>query len=175
MPSNLFLTGPRGIGKTTLLWGVLGQHQVSPGGFAVEKVYRHGRRVALDLVDLSSGRRAGLAGFSGHRPVVDHSCFLTVGVPAIAGAMESRRVVVMDELGRFELAVPAFMHAVMAALDSPLPVVGVIKDESNPFLDAVRARPDVRVIRLDPRERAAAEAEFAGALRRLLEGWAGTG
>jgi nucleoside-triphosphatase len=70
----------------------------------------------------------------------------------------------MDELGRFELGSPAFLAAVGEALDSSVPVVGVLKAESNPFLDSIRARPDTAVIDLDQ----AAEARFAAALTELL-------
>jgi len=70
----------------------------------------------------------------------------------------------MDELGRFELGSPAFLDVVREALASPIPVVGVLKAESNPFLDSIRARPDTAVIDLDQ----SAETRFAAALAELL-------
>lgn len=201
--TNLFLTGPPGTGKTTLLFFALkaclpldarwpdrrpapAESAPAPwrgwpgvGGFVVKRVYRAGRRVALDLVDLGTGQRATLVSFPAPGPPrVAPEAFAGVGVPAIRRALDSSRVVVMDELGRFELGSPAFLAAVGEALASPVPVVGVLKAESNPFLDSIRARPDTVVISLDPADgdpasrapdfRQAAEARFAAALAELL-------
>ncbi len=182
--TNLFLTGPRGAGKTMLLFRGLksylpggaeavggpapignlagGRWRAWPGlgGFTVKKVYRGGRRVAFDLVDLATGERATVASFpAGHsplalpgdeRPQVNPEAFERVGVSAVRRAIKDSRVVVMDELGRFELGAPAFLEAVREALDSQVPVIGVLKAESNQFLDAVRARRDTVCVTIDP-------------------------
>ncbi len=206
--TNLFLTGPPGTGKTTILFSALkaclpdplfapnrpagreartrpaptpsaGPDRRGAGGFVVKKVYRAGRRAAMDLVDLGTGCRATLVSFPAPGwPEVKSGAFVEVGVPAIRGALARAAIVVMDELGRFELAEPAFLVAVREALDSPVPVVGVLKAESNPFLDAIRARSDTAVISLDPATRdpggrdpalrKGAEARFTAALAGLL-------
>jgi nucleoside-triphosphatase THEP1 len=55
----------------------------------------------------------------------------------------------MDEIGRMELCSPAFQKAIDRALDSPKPVLGTIQDRTNAFLDSVRERPDVEVLRVN--------------------------
>jgi nucleoside-triphosphatase THEP1 len=55
----------------------------------------------------------------------------------------------MDEIGRMELCSEAFQEAVREALGSPVPILGTIQDRRNAFLDAVRARADVEVVRVD--------------------------
>ena len=55
-------------------------------------------------------------------------------------------LLLMDELGRLELRAEAFRAAVLSALDGNVPVLGVVKPESNPFLDAVRAHPRTVVL-----------------------------
>jgi nucleoside-triphosphatase len=184
--TNLFLTGPPGTGKTSLLFSALKAclpldaswpGWPGAGGFVVKRVYRGGRRVALDLVDLATGQRATLVSFPApDRPQVTLEAFTGIGAAAVRRALEEARVVVMDELGRFEQGAPAFLAAVHEALDSPIPVVGVLKAESNPFLDAIRARPDTLIVNLEPPRnlRRAAEAQFAEAVAELLEDRAAT-
>jgi len=179
-PTNLFLTGPSGTGKTTMLFSVLGDTGpgfLGPpgiGGFVVKRIYEEGHRVAMDLVDLGSGERARLLDFGAPgggpgAPRVRIEAFTRVGVPAIQRALRAARLVVMDELGRFELKAPLFLEAVTRALDSPVPVVGVLKAESNLFLDGIRARPDVKVVTLgDSGAYAEVRVAFEAAFRDLL-------
>ncbi len=134
--------------------------------------------MAMDLVDVGdlegagSPRRARLASFSaGGRPLVRRKAFLEVGVPAIRSALTlPARVVVMDELGRWELESLEFLRAVREALDSSNPVAGVLKDESNPFLDEVRRRRDTLVIPVAATapSRETARAAFTAALGSIL-------
>jgi nucleoside-triphosphatase THEP1 len=56
------------------------------------------------------------------------------------------KIIVMDELGFMELPARAFTEAVMRALDGEVPVLGVLRKDSNPFLDAVGTHPKVRVV-----------------------------
>lgn len=166
---KIFLQGPPGVGKTTLLFMSLKALRVNYGGFVVKKVYAAGKRVAMDMVDLGLGHRARLVSFTyAGEPSVNLGSFSSVGVGAIRTALARAELVVMDELGRFELPVPDFLQAVFDALDSSVRVVGVIKEEHNPFLDAVRSRHDVKIIRMDHTCRDAAGARFHALLESVL-------
>ncbi|MGI6631885.1 MAG: nucleoside-triphosphatase [Bacillota bacterium] len=157
---NLFLTGRSGVGKTTAIFRALRTSGLDYGGFVVKRRIERSRRTSMEIIDLSSGMKASIASFSPFGKVAPiPTSFVTVGVPAIASALRDKQLVVMDELGRFELGAPEFMQEVFRALDSPTPVVGVLKAESNPFLDSVRARPDVTVIPVSEESR-----EYAYAL-----------
>lgn len=183
--SNLFLTGPRGVGKTTILFRALRYCRVRAGGYVVKKVFREGRRVGMDIVDLTTGGRRRLITFIEARgsqvpevpvwgwslpvPVVDLGGFVEVGIPAIRSALESRAdIVVLDEIGRFEVGVPGFVDMIDEALCSPVPVTGVLKAESNALLDGIRARPDIRLVHVDRAGRNTAETEYRQLLRDLL-------
>ena len=67
----------------------------------------------------------------------------------------------MDELGRMELEAHAFRAAVLAAIASGTPVLGVIKPEHNEFLDAVRAQKGVELFPLTIENRGEAPAAIA--------------
>jgi nucleoside-triphosphatase len=57
-------------------------------------------------------------------------------------------VVVVDELGKMELASAAFRDAVMELLDRDVAVVATVQGARHRFTDALRRRPDVRVVRV---------------------------
>ena len=70
-------------------------------------------------------------------------------------------VILMDELGRMELDAHAFRAAVIAAIHSGTPVLGVIKPEHNAFLDEVRAQNGVELFPLTIENREEAPAAIA--------------
>lgn len=164
---NLFLTGSRGAGKTTILFRTLRELGVSIGGFVVKELYRHNAREELIMVDLSTGERGTMVRFIDGKPIPDCRVFDILGVHAIRLALDESRLVVLDELGRLELGASAFQQAVFDALSSSAPVVGVIKPESNPFLDAIRMRQDVEIIRVDTWNRDEAKRLLTQALVKL--------
>ena len=151
---NVFVTGRPGIGKTTLIERVLDALDVDAGGFYTRELLDGGSRVGFSII--------GLHGDSGVLAHVDHespfrvgkygvNCedLERVGVRAIDEALKCSRLIVMDEIGRMELCSPGFQEAVGRALDSPVPVLGTVQDRANAFLDSVRARPDVEVMRVN--------------------------
>ena len=70
-------------------------------------------------------------------------------------------ILLMDELGRMELDAHAFRAAVLAAVNSGTPVLGVIKPEHNAFLDEVRAQSGVELFPLTTENRGEAPAAIA--------------
>ena len=71
-----------------------------------------------------------------------------IGARALEEGLSSRGLILIDEIGSMEMFSPRFQEAVIACLDSPRPVFGVIKAESNPFIDRIASRPDVKIIEL---------------------------
>ena len=166
---NIFVTGRPGVGKTTLIRRVLDSLGSDVGGFYTHEIREGGRRVGFAISDLRGGEGV-LAHVSVESPYrvgrygVNREDLERVGVPSVLDAIETSCVVVMDEIGRMELCSEAFQDAVGAALDSPKPVVGTIQDRHNAFLDAVRARADVEVLRLTKENR---DAMVAAVLQRI--------
>jgi nucleoside-triphosphatase len=151
---NVFVTGRPGVGKTTLIRRVLGRLDADAGGFYTAEIREDGARVGFSIVGLNGERgelaRVGLASsFRVGRYGVNRDDLERVGVRALQEAVSRSGLVVMDEIGRMELCSESFRAAVGAALDSTTPVFGTIQDRSNPFLDAVRARADTEVLRVD--------------------------
>ncbi len=170
---NLFVTGRPGIGKTTLIERVLAALDIDAGGFYTRELLDDGRRVGFSIV--------GLHGEQGVLAHVDHESSFRVGkygvncedlervgVRAIDEAVKHSGLIVMDEIGRMELCSQAFQGAVGRALSSPTPVLGTIQDRSNAFLDSVRARPDVKILRVSTGNRECLVPVLRDLIRELL-------
>jgi len=151
MGRTCLLTGRPGVGKTTCLRRVLDLLQVPTGGFVTDELRERGNRVGFGLVTLD-GRRATLAHVSIAGPPrvgrygVNLDALDRLGVPAIREAVRDGHVVVIDEIGKMEMASSAFRQAVEEALESPAAVLGTILAGSHPWGDRVKGHPAVRLI-----------------------------
>jgi nucleoside-triphosphatase len=152
-PVRLLLEGRPGTGKTTVvrrLADLLSEAGVPATGFVTEEVRERGRRVGFRIEALS-GRRGMLAHVDLRGPPrvgkygVDLSTFEQVALPALAKAEESG-LVVIDELGKMELASDAFRTAVAGLFDRPVSVVATVLASRHPFTDALKRRSDVETI-----------------------------
>jgi nucleoside-triphosphatase len=97
---------------------------------------------------------------------VDLAAFERVALPAL-GDPGLGGVVVVDELGRMELASTAFRAAVLELLERDVAVVATVHQTRDRFTDALKRRPDIRVLRVT-------EATRDALPRRLVERLVGT-
>jgi len=155
--SNILITGYPGVGKTTLIREVLNELRVNPVGFYTEEIREEGKRVGFRIESLTPGlpkmqgilARIDLPGSYHRGPyTINIRDMEEIGARALEDALCCRGLILIDEIGSMELASSRFQEAVMACLDSPRPVLGVIKAESNPFTDRIASRPDVEIIEL---------------------------
>ena len=149
---KLLLTGPPGIGKTTVIQKVLSGIEISTGGFYTNEIRREGRRVGFSLKTLEGeeGILAHIAHHKGYRVGrygVDIDSFEAVVLPALEWALREKEIIVIDEIGRMELFSQAFQEMVMRVLDQDeRHVLGVIQQGKEPFAASVKRRGDVEVI-----------------------------
>jgi nucleoside-triphosphatase len=151
MGRAILLTGRPGVGKTTCLLRTLERLGGPAGGFVTEEIRAQGVRVGFALVTLD-GRRATLAhvGRTGAPRVgkygVDVGALDRVGVPAVREAARAGQLVVIDEIGKMELASAAFRLVVEEALRGPAPVLGTILAGPHPWADRIKADPAVTLV-----------------------------
>ena len=150
---RLLLEGRPGIGKTTVarrLLHLLQEAGVPVGGFTTAELRTGGRREGF-VVEAASGAREVLAhvGLPGRPRVgrygVDLAAFERVALPALR-IPRPGRVVVVDELGKIELASAAFCEAVVELLERDVAVVATVQVARHRFTDALRRRPDIRLV-----------------------------
>jgi nucleoside-triphosphatase len=152
------LTGRPGVGKTTALRRALALLDRPAGGFFTAEMRRGGARVGFAIETLD-GRRATLAHVErkGSPRVgkygVDVETLDRLGVPALRSAIEAGRLVVIDEIGKMEMASAAFRDAVEAALRSRAPILGTILRQPQPWADRIKAAHGVTVIEVTPANR----------------------
>lgn len=171
-PVKILLEGRPGSGKSTVaqrLVDLLRKQGARVGGFVTAELRERGRRVGF-AVETFDGERATLAHVSLPGPPrvsrygVDLEAFERVALPALAAA-EHADVIVLDELGKMELASERFCKAVSALFDGTIPVVATTHVVRYPFTDALKRREDVERLPVTQKTRDALPAELAERLR----------
>ncbi|WP_297062318.1 NTPase [Thermococcus sp.] len=135
---RVFVTGPAGVGKTTLVervareverWGYI------VGGMITREVRRGGKRVGFRITALDTGEEGTLASLRGtsHLPGVPFGKYIVhldelerVGVSAIRRALVEADLIVIDEIGPMEYKSDEFIKAVGEVLKSEKPLLAVV-------------------------------------------------
>ncbi|XP_020041367.2 cancer-related nucleoside-triphosphatase [Castor canadensis] len=167
MARHVFLTGPPGVGKTTLIQKaceLLQSSGVPVDGFYTEEVRQGGRRIGFDVVTLSGARgplsRVGSESPPGKREcrvgqyIVDLTSFEQWALPVLwnagPGGGPRQRVCVIDEIGKMELFSQPFTQAVRQTLSMPgtivLGTIPVPKGKPLALVEEIRNRHDVTVL-----------------------------
>jgi nucleoside-triphosphatase len=161
---KVLLTGRPGCGKTTLIKRVATTRTGRAAGFYTEEIRQAGTRVGFKLVTLD-GKEAVIAhvDFKSSEHVGKYGLNLSgledVGVQALRDALRTRQAVIIDEIGPMEIRSQIFRKVVLEALYSSLTVLGTIAARPLPFIETIKARPDVRLVevRRDNRDQLVSE------------------
>jgi len=155
------------VGKTTIVKQVVDVLGGEAGGFYTEEIRQGGRRLGFKIITLE-GEEGVLAhvDIKGAPRVSKYGVNVRdleeVGVVALRRAIEERRYVVIDEIGKMELYSQEFRRAVMEALGSEKVVLGTVMASRHPWVDTLKARPEVTVLTVT-------EGNREGIARRILD------
>jgi nucleoside-triphosphatase len=160
LSQHIFLTGAVQVGKSTLIRRLLTAAALVPEGFRTlgGPVDAQGNSAVhlfpavgtpLFCPDNRVAYRSQSQGIEVYTQVFD-----TLGT-SLLHISPTAQVILMDELGFMENEAFVFQESVLNCLRGEVPVLGVIKPRSTPFLDAVRAVPNVNVFTVNAENRVA--------------------
>jgi nucleoside-triphosphatase len=159
-PPKILLEGRPGIGKTTVvdrLAALMREAGVPLSGFVTREIRQAKRRRGFSIETLD-GNRGTLAHVELQGPPrvgkygVDLAILERIGIPALR-APESGGVVIVDELGKMELALEGFRDAMTRICAGPAALVATVQVAHHPFTDALKRRPGIETLQVTHRTR----------------------
>jgi len=153
---RLFLiTGAPGIGKSTVLIRTveaLKKMGFKVGGMVSREARDRGTRVGFEISDFETEQKGWLAhvdqpnGPQVSKYRVNLSDLESIGASSIRNAVTKAQIVIVDEIGPIELYSSSFKEALVQAINSDKPLLGVIHQRArDPLIDSIRKRDDVEI------------------------------
>ena len=164
MPNNFLITGHPGSGKTSVIertMSILRGLGLRAGGMYCPEIREGGVRVGFKIVDIMTGEERILAhvdqptGPQVSRYRVNVASVDELSESAITRALRDADYLVIDEIAPMEIHSEGFKRAVLAALDSPKPVLAVVHQRTQTgFIGEAKAREDVVIFEVTDGTRA---------------------
>ena len=170
MHKNILFTGFPGCGKSTIIESIVRRLDSPATGFYTREIRSKGRRVGFSIttldgrhgilahIDIRSRKRVGRYG-------VNLQDIDTIAVPSMMPATD-RVIVVVDEIGKMECFSELFRKTLIKVLDAANTVVGAVALKADAFIEAVKKRPDTRLITVSEKNRNDLVEEFFSCHRR---------
>jgi nucleoside-triphosphatase THEP1 len=154
---NIFVAGPPRCGKSTLIEKLVRKIETPATGFFTREVREKGRRTGFTITTLDS--KEGLLAhdkikswFKVGKYGVNLEDIDQIAVPSMIPTQRDE-IVVVDEVGKMECCSPLFKKTLIEVLDSHHPVIGSIAQKGGKFIQRIKARDDVLLVRLNEKNR----------------------
>ncbi|MDI6591691.1 MAG: NTPase [Patescibacteria group bacterium] len=168
---NIFITGPPGCGKTSLIIEIIKELNLNAGGFYTQEIREKGIRKGFKIKTLN-GQEGILAHVNVKSPYrvskygVNLQDLEEIGVKSILEALKKNKVIIIDEIGKQEMCSEKFKKAVILALNSKSKILGTIKLTSDSFTDKIKQREDTKIFYLTKENRGKIKEEIKNFLER---------
>lgn len=166
---HIFLTGPRRVGKSTVIQKTISllqeEGELCLGGFLTYWGVEGDPHLYITAAD--PGRRqapARLADYQNGGLIRHAEAFEQQGVELLR-LVERLQLICMDELGFLEADSPLFQQQVYCLLDGDTPVLGVLRAGDIPWHEPIKAHPRVRLCEVNLENREQLPVQLAALLR----------
>ncbi len=165
---NIFLTGEKGCGKSTLINNFTAQSKLICTGFKMEWQYSGNVKTSLLILPYNAKSKFNpihselpaanyIAGYwNGVKAIPNPEGFENTGIKilqeSLAVSIQSpdSSLIILDELGILEKNATNFKNEVIQVLDSRIRVLGVLKKKSSVFSDILIKRSDTLILEINP-------------------------
>jgi nucleoside-triphosphatase THEP1 len=154
---TLLFTGAPGCGKSTLIESMIKKMDRPACGFFTREVREVGRRTGFSITTLDG--RSGILAREGllslyrvGRYGVCIEDIERIAVPSMTPETEEE-IVVVDEIGKMECMSVLFRNTLRALLDSVHPVIGSVALKGDSFIEGIKQRNDVLVVKVTDKNR----------------------
>lgn len=153
---HLFLTGKKGVGKSTLVQKLLAGAPGPIGGFLTRRVCLPGFdgptvHLLRPWTD-DAPSNDNLLFYCGDKGKATAQRFDELAAEALRRSNDAS-LIVMDELGPHEARALGFQAEVRRVLEGDIPVLGVLQEAPSPFLQEIADHPRVQVVRVTEKDR----------------------
>ena len=170
---NILITGPPGIGKTTLIKNLSeALKDLHPSGFTSGEIRKKGIRKGFELVSLG-GKKGILAhvdirsSFRVGKYGVDIHGFegFLAAIPLHDTAID---LIIIDEIGKMECFSRTFTNMIRTILDSDKVVIASVALKGSGFIQEVKGRADITLIEITHRNRDSLCNEITRIVREIV-------
>jgi nucleoside-triphosphatase len=153
MEKNIIITGLPGVGKTTLIKGILHEiRSLNPIGFYTEEIREKGIRTGFSLINVTGEKSILAAENIPSRFRVGKYGVDLVNFEKFIGTIPFRdpasRLIIIDEIGKMECFSKLFTDLVMELLSSNKLVVATVALKGTGLIAQVKSRPDIELIEI---------------------------
>lgn len=137
---NIILTGGSGFGKTTFLLKILSPFRNDCGGYVTQRLIKSGRTQGFCIKPFAEALTSEIEYAPGIASIFlkksddgwerNDDVFLTMSLSSLSN-IEDKKLIVMDEIGGFELIYPEFRRRIREITEGDIPWVAVLKGREN--------------------------------------------
>jgi len=176
MVKNILLTGHPGVGKTTMLKGIIGRYpHLAMSGFYTEEIREKGIRLGFKAVAMD-----GSSAVFAHRNFqtgpehrvgqygVNPEVLETLVLAHLSPQRKVAHLVIVDEIAKMELLSMPIREGLLQALDSDCPLLGTISLKGTGFIKQVKQRDDVELFKITTENRNVLGEQVCRRLQQIL-------
>ena len=178
MTKNILLTGHPGVGKTTMLKGIIERFtHLAVTGFYTEEIRENAIRLGFRAVamDGSSAVFAHRNFHTGPKNRVGNygvkpDVLETLVLSHLSPERKAADLIIVDEIAKMELLSMPFRKGLLQALDSDCTLLGTISLKGTGFIKQVKKRDDVELFKITTENRNVLGEQVCRRLQQVLGG-----